>query len=131
MKGGLAVQTMMRHAYMTAEKCNYTLLNKFAQEQRVSPTEAEKVLWTQLNNKQLGVKFRRQHIIDCYIVDFVCLRHKLIIEVDGKYHANGEQKEFDIQRENVLKQLGFTILRFTNEQVLCDIDNTIATIKKH
>lgn len=78
-----------------------------------------------------GIKFRRQHIIDSYIVDFVCLSKKLVIEVDGKYHDKTEQKELDEQRRHRLRELGFTIIRFTNEQVMCDIENTILSIKNH
>ncbi len=89
------------------------------------------MLWQRIRNKQLGAKFRRQHIIDDYIVDFVCLQHQLIIEVDGKYHAGGEQKEFDAVREQKLKSEGYYILRFTNEEVINNLDQTIECIKKH
>ncbi len=56
---------------------------------------------------------------------------KLVIEVDGKYHDTSEQKELDEQRHNKLKGLGYTVIRFTNEQVMCDIENTILSIKNH
>jgi very-short-patch-repair endonuclease len=96
---------------------------------RTNPTEAESVLWKHLRNKQLGYRFRRQQIIDDYIVDFVCLEKQLIIEVDGKYHANGEQIELDAHREVNLESKGYHIIRFTNEEVTNNIDQVIEHIK--
>jgi len=96
---------------------------------RKAPTEAESVLWKYISKEQLGYKFRRQHIIDSYIVDFICLEKKVIIEVDGKYHNTAQQRESDEQRQLKISSLGFTFIRFTNEQVMCDIDNTLLTIK--
>lgn len=107
------------------------MLKENAQHMRKEPTEAESVLWRYLSGNKLGYKFRRQHIIDTYIVDFVCLQSKLVIEVDGKYHNQAEQKEWDEQRRRKLTELGFTVIRFTNEQVTCDIENTISSIKNH
>lgn len=121
----------MEHNYMTAERSEYAVLKENAQHMRKEPTEAESVLWRYLSGNKLGYKFRRQHIIDTYIVDFVCLQSKLVIEVDGKYHNQAEQKEWDEQRRRKLTELGFTVIRFTNEQVTCDIENTISSIKNH
>ncbi|MBR1472629.1 MAG: endonuclease domain-containing protein [Paludibacteraceae bacterium] len=121
----------MEHKYMTSNRCEYPVLKEHAQHMRKEPTEAESILWQYLNSKHLGIKFRRQHIIDSYIVDFVCLSKKLVIEVDGKYHDKTEQKALDEQRHHRLRELGFTIIRFTNEQVMCDIENTILSIKNH
>ena len=116
---------------MTSNRCEYSVLKELALHMRKAPTEAESILWQYLSSKHWGVKFRRQHIIDSYIVDFVCLSKKLIIEVDGKYHDTTKQKELDEQRRQKLEDLGFTIIRFTNEQVMCDIGNTILSIKNH
>ena len=116
---------------MTADKSVYSVLKEKAQHMRKEPTETENVLWRFLCDAQLGYKFRRQHIIDSYIVDFACLQKKLIIEVDGKYHLETEQQELDKQREQRLKSLGFTIIRFANEQIIHDTDNTLLTIKQH
>src|SRR5690606_13683450 len=80
-----------------------------------------------LKGKKLDVKFRQQHLIDAFIADFVCLDRKLIIEVDGDIHDF--QQEKDKEREDVLKELGYTILRFKNEEVLGDIDSVISKIK--
>lgn len=121
----------MEHHYMTADISNYLVLKENAQRMRKAPTEAESVLWRFLGNKQLGYRFRRQHIIDSYIVDFVCLEKRLVIEIDGKYHNEFEQQESDEQRTRKLTDLGFTVIRFSNEQVTSDIDNTLLEIKNH
>lgn len=121
----------MEHNYMTSNRSEYPVLKENAKRMRCAPTDAESVLWQYISDKQLGYKFRRQHVIDSYIVDFVCLQKKLIIEVDGKYHSLTEQQELDEQRCCILESLGFTIIRFTNEQVTCDIENTLLTIKQH
>ena len=96
---------------------------------RTNPTEAESILWNYLRNHQLGVSFRRQQIIENYIVDFVCLSRKIIIEVDGKYHLRDEQQQTDRIRENILRSRGYRIIRFTNEEVTCNTDQTIECIK--
>ena len=87
---------------------------------RKNNTEAEAALWHLLRNSKTGYKFRRQHPIEAFIVDFVCLEKGLVIEVDGGYHNNEEQKNYDDFRAEVLNQKKFTVLRFTNETVLRD-----------
>ena len=89
-----------------------------AKKNRTSKTEAEAALWKLLRNSKTGYKFRRQHPIDKFIVDFICLEIGLIIEVDGEYHNNEEQKKFDEFRTEILQQKKFIVLRFTNEEVL-------------
>lgn len=94
-------------------------------------TEAERVLWQCLKRCQKdGHRFMRQYVIADYIVDFVSLYEKLVIEVDGGYHAEREQQEDDAIRTAKLQSLGFTVIRFTNEQVLFDIDQTLETIEQ-
>ena len=95
---------------------------------RKKPTEAESLLWNYLSDNKMGVHFRRQHPVYNYIPDFVCLSKKLIIEVDGAYHLEEEQTEKDEERTSYLNKEGFVVLRFTNEEVLCDIDNTLEVI---
>ena len=97
---------------------NYLLLQDKAKEMRNNPTPAEAVLWKCLKNKELGIKFRRQHIIDEFIVDFVNLETVLIIEVDGGYHNKEDQKISDQERTEILERKGFKIIRFLNEEVL-------------
>jgi very-short-patch-repair endonuclease len=79
-----------------------------------------------LRNKKFGVKFRRQHIIDIYIVDFVALSKKLVVEVDGDSHKNKE--EYDLLRTQVLNSKGFRVIRFTNQEVLHCTENVIEQI---
>jgi len=89
---------------------------RFAKNLRSNQTKAEWTIWYLVRANNLGYKFKRQYTIDNkYIVDFICLKEKLIIEIDGGQHANSEK---DIERDNYLKSNGFTILRFWNNQVL-------------
>ena len=76
----------------------------------------------------MGHRFRRQHIVGDFIVDFICLPLNLIIEVDGEYHNNPKQQEADHLRDSILNQAGYTILRFTNEEVIGNIDHVIHRI---
>ena len=114
--------------YRTANPYSYAVLKEHAKEMRNNPTEAESALWQQLRNKKTGFKFRRQHIIGDFIVDFVCLEKHLIIEVDGGYHNDSDVVEKDKLRTNILESQGYTILRYTNDQVLFDSEKTIESI---
>jgi cyclase len=105
------------------------ILFEFAKNLRKNPTEAESVLWNYLSNNQQVFRFRRQHPIKFFIADFYCHRAKLIIEVDGGYHQIPEQYEYDQNRDHELDELGLKVLRFTNEQVFFDIENTIKSIE--
>lgn len=101
-----------------------------AKENRKKQTTAESVIWHHLQRKQLGERFRRQHPIDDYIVDFVCLPLQLVIEVDGDYHLEAEQHRHDQERTSFLNAKGYTVMRFTNDEVLQSIDNVITRIKQ-
>ena len=118
--------------YHTARKSEYGLLKQLKVErQKRNITEAESFLWKNLKDKQLeGFKFRREHVIDQFIVDFVCLSKRLIVEVDGGYHNKIEIREADILRTQILNKSGYTVIRFTNEEILNDIDNVISKITK-
>ncbi len=84
-------------------------------------TDAERALWGVLRSRQLqGFKFRRQHPIGKFVVDFVCLERKLILELDGGHHA--EQIEADAERTAFLESLGFRVLRFWNNEVLTELE---------
>jgi len=90
-----------------------------AKELRKSSTEAEKRLWRMLRAKQLaGFKFRRQEPIRSYVVDFVCYRPPLVIELDGGQHDTTKQRAHDAQRTAWLESQGFTVIRFWNNQLL-------------
>lgn len=115
--------------FNTASPDRYLLLKDFAQKNKQIPTDAEKVLWEYLRAKQLSVKFNRQHIIGDYIVDFVCIEKKIVIEVDGGYHSEYEQIEKDENRTQRLNDWGFSVIRFKNEEILGDISNVLSKIK--
>ena len=117
--------------YNTASPDRYLLLKNFAQTNKQFPTDAEKLLWEHIRAKQLSVKFNRQHIIVDYIVDFVCIEKKLVIEVDGGYHSEYEQIEKDEFRTQQLRDWGFSVIRFKNEDVLGDISGVLNKIKNN
>lgn len=99
---------------------------------RKNLTDAEKILWASLRNRKIkGYKFRRQHPIGKYVVDFYCHEKLLIIELDGGIHENPDAKERDDGREYDLKNLGLTIIRFKNEEVESDLQSVINEINKH
>ncbi len=88
---------------------------------RGATTKPEQLLWAMVRNRRLeGAKFRRQHSIGKYIVDFVCLERSLIIELDGEYHDYIVEE--DLERQEYLKAQGFVVLRFWNEDVLNDAE---------
>ena len=120
----------MLRDFQTASPDRYELLKAFARENRNNQTDAEKCLWQQLRSGELGVKFKRQHIIYDFIADFVCLEKMLIIEVDGAYHFTDSQMEYDIYRTEELERLGFRVLRFTNEEVIYKTQEVIRKIKE-
>lgn len=119
----------MKYGYTTTDGTTYQLLLERAKKMRNNPTEAESLLWQFLRGNGLKEHFRQQHPICGYIPDFVCLRLRLIIEIDGGYHSEGEQQEQDKIRQDYLEKEGFSFLRFTNEEVLYDTDETIEIIK--
>jgi len=108
----------------------YGVLKENARMNKKYLTEAESILWDLLRRKQLGVIFRKQYIIDAYIVDFVCLSKQLVVEVDGKYHSSFEQQELDQKRDARLQELNYTILRFSNEEVIAQPEIVIEKIKQ-
>ena len=114
--------------FMTGGNNAYRLIEE-AKRMRKEPTDAEAVLWELLRDKKLGDKFRRQHLIDDFIVDFVCLSKNLVIEVDGGYHNDPTQKEYDQQRTLYLNEKGFKVIRFTNEEVLGNTEAVLTKIK--
>lgn len=94
------------------------LLFERAKELRNNMTQAELVLWEYLRQRPLGVKFRRQHPLGIYVVDFYCHKLKLIIEVDGSIHDLQTVKEADVERQRQLEMDGLKVVRFTNEEIL-------------
>ena len=113
----------------TADPLLYGLLKDFSKRMRNNPTKAEEVLWNCLSSKKLeGFKFRRQHIIGSFITDLVCLKKGLIIEIDGLIHQLPENKFSDSERTQWLNTQGFEVIRFTNDEVLTQIDTVLDTI---
>jgi len=103
------------------------ILKQRSRELRKNLTDAEQKIWHKLRNKQIhGNKFRRQFILGNYIVDFICLDKRLIIEVNGGQHM--ENVNYDSQRDEWLKKQNFKVLRFWNNQVLNEIDSILEVI---
>ena len=101
-----------------------------AKELRNQMTLSERQLWSELEkNKLLGVKFRRQHPIGIYIVDFYAHKFKLIIELDGKYHQNKKQQILDNERTAFLEFNGLKVIRFKNDEILENLATVIQRIK--
>lgn len=99
-----------------------------AQALRRDTTPAEQLLWHELRGRRLGVKFRRQHPLGRFIADFCCLERRLIVEVDGAAHA--DQAAYDTARTEALAVAGYTVLRFSNTQVLHDRPAVLAQIRQ-
>ena len=95
---------------------------------RKNMTQAEKVLWIRLDKNQLGTRFKAQHPIDAFIADFYCHTHKLVIELDGEIHKF--QGDYDAGRTAELERFGIKVIRFTNQEVLTDIENVVRKIKE-
>ena len=100
-----------------------------ARELRRTQTKAEMIIWEQVRNRKLGgFKIRRQQTLNEIIVDFYCTDKRLCIEIDGPYHNEPVKKALDKKRDEELAEDGFTVLRFTNDQVLTDMDRVLARI---
>ena len=112
----------------TADPRTFGVLKNDRKIMRDKMTRAEALLWAHIKSNKLGVKFRRQHIIENFIPDFVALSAKLIVEVDGEIHRF--QKEYDDDRTFILEQKGFRVIRFTNEEVLGNVNHVVAKIKE-
>jgi len=119
----------MKKQWMTADPIEYALLKNNAKNNRESMTEAEKVFWTLVKGNAFGERCLRQHVIGDYIVDFLFRRSRLVVEIDGGYHSTREQQELDSLRTGWLEEMGFSVIRFTNEQVLFDTDNTMNKLR--
>ncbi|UPL48710.1 phosphoribosylformylglycinamidine synthase subunit PurQ [Hymenobacter sublimis] len=124
-------ETSIAGSVFTTTPQKWEALKEYARDMRKQPTPAEERLWEELRGQKLDVKFRRQHAIDAYIVDFVTIPDKLIVEVDGDVHAEVGQAEYDAGRTHALQELGYQLLRFTNDEVLTQTEKVLATIQRH
>ncbi len=104
------------------------LLFGFARTMRNNPTEAEALLWSRLRGKQTGYKFRRQHPFSKYVVDFYCHALKYVIEVDGDIHEDAVHQLEDDHKDKDLEAKCILVQRFTNEEVLNDIETVMLQI---
>jgi len=117
--------------YYTNSPEQWKYSSDLAKFNRQHQTPAEEKLWNELRNRKLaGFKFRRQHPIEAYIPDFVCLEKKLVVEVDGGYHNDEEQKKIDDLRTKTLQKNHYNLVRFTNEEVLDKTEWVLEEIKK-
>ena len=111
---------------------NVKELKKNRSELRSNLTPAEALLWKSLQHSQLsGKKFRRQHSIDKYIVDFYCPECRLAIELDGDSHFTESGAEYDEARTEFLTRKGIRVLRFENREIFDNLDLAVAEIQKH
>jgi very-short-patch-repair endonuclease len=121
-------QEKQRPGYITANLHNYPYIKDIREGLKENQTEAEKVIWEFLRNKKTGHKIRRQHVIDNFITDFVCLPKKVVIEIDGGIHL--QQKEQDELRTFTLNEKGYKVIRFTNEEIFANPMSVANQIKE-
>lgn len=114
----------------TASGENYGMLKMFCKENRRFMTDAESILWNHLRGGALGCRFRRQHIVNNFIADFISIRHKMIIEIDGLYHSLPEQMIADAERTSILENLGYKVIRFSNDDIIGNIQQVTTRIKQ-
>lgn len=103
-------------------------IRRFARELRQPQTPAEATVWRYLRNRNLKFKFRRQHPIDFFIIDFYCAEAKLLIEIDGESHFANEQMEYDQASTEYLEGLGYKVIRFTNNDVRYNFNEVVSEI---
>ncbi|MGN6532350.1 MAG: leucine--tRNA ligase [Ginsengibacter sp.] len=128
-EGRSAATSQTKTAIQTSDKKFWPLLKDLSRENRKEKTPAEDKLWQRLRNNQLGSKVRRQHVIDGFIIDFAFLNEKLLIEVDGDYHNDPEQKKYDDSQSEFLESLDYRIIRFTNDEIINHFQKVIERIK--
>ena len=112
---------------VTGQKVTKEKLQR-AKELRREMTPAEKLLWQEIRAKKLGVRFRRQQVVQGFIVDFYCHKAALVIEVDGDIHDL--QQHEDARREKVLREMGLRIVRFRNDEVVRKLSAVVRKIKE-
>ena len=110
---------------------NNQILKDRRRELRKNLTKTEQELWWYIRDKKLGVKFKRQHSIGGYILDFYCSEKKLIVELDGEIHNTKEAREYDAVRNKYFESLGYKTLRFLNREVEENIEKVLDKIEKN
>ena len=124
-KGGMR-STDARYTVSNARK--YGQMKEWARGMRKEPTDAERAMWRMLRHDSLGARFRRQHILEDFIVDFACLKKRLVVEIDGPIHEHS--REEDALRTARLLEMGFHVVRFTNEEVMTRESFVFESIKQ-
>ena len=99
-----------------------------ARELRKRMTPAEARLWAHIRGKQSGCRYRRQHPLTPYVVDFACLTHRVVVECDGSQHG---LSRYDERRDQYLEDFGYAVMRFWNNEILYDLDMVLRTIEHH
>ena len=100
-----------------------------ARELRQVETETEKIMWESLRGKRLnGLKFRRQHPYEHYVLDFFCVEHQLVVELDGSVHDVSDQAAYDEERTGFLNEHGLRVIRFRNEEVKKNLPSVLQKI---
>ena len=117
--------------FYTTSSDNWKFLQPIAKDFRKNMTEAENELWQAVRRKSTGYKIHRQRVVDNYIVDFINIEKRVIIEVDGEIHLTTAQKQKDEERTRVLNILGYDVIRFTNDEVLNNVSEVTKKIKKY
>jgi very-short-patch-repair endonuclease len=117
---------------MTQKIFNRKYQKDFRKDLRSGLTSAEATLWPALKRKQLyGRKFRRQHGIGKYVVDFYCPSEKLVVELDGADHFSPEGDDYDLERDSFLKNLGLKVVRFENQEIWDDLERVLEEIRSY
>jgi len=112
-------------------KSGSKLTTKTRQELRTEATSAEKIFWSKVGRRQFyDLKFRRQHGIGNYIVDFYCPEKKLVVEIDGDTHAGSDAIKRDNIRTKFIESLGYTVIRYTNSDVINNIEGVFEDLSK-
>lgn len=119
-----------KYCFCMGKVFNCLLLKERRRMLRKNQTRAEKILWEKLRRKNFGCRFLRQFGIGFYIADFYCPHFKLVIEVDGGYHLKKEAQEYDAERTRIIKEFGISVLRFSNDQIMNDIEFVSYEIEK-
>jgi very-short-patch-repair endonuclease len=99
---------------------------------RREQTKAERILWEELRDRKLdGVKFRRQAIMEHFVLDFYCHAHRLLIELDGPIHLDPDIAAYDAERQAFIQAMGIRVLRFTNDQIENHTNDVLTSIRRH
>ncbi|WP_233900336.1 DEAD/DEAH box helicase [Tenacibaculum piscium] len=118
----------LHQKYKDENSASYQLIKEIAFKRKNTTSKAERALWEVLDNKKTGFKFRRYYLIEDFLIDFICLEKKLIIEVIGKYHTTEKQQEAMRLRTEILTEFGYKVVRLDESQILNSPENSLENI---